>query len=372
MKYILPYLVLAVFFTCSLHVDAQIFGSPPKLAKKRAASNQGSAPKLSRQNTDWKKNRLEYSLGLGASNLLGELGGQDKPGSKFITDIEFGETRYVVSAGVRYFLMPRQSIKTSLFYGRVRGNDALTNYPNRKYRNLHFRSAILELSAQYEYHFLKPKTKHLAAARTTAIFDGNRFGAYAFGGFGGFYFNPKAMYDGSWVALQPLGTEGQELEGGPGKKYSRINIALPLGVGFTYLANNSIQIGLEYGLRLTSTDYIDDVSGFYYDNDVLRAESGDVAADLADPNINPNPENSSWYADGGIRGNPKSRDSYMFLQFTVSSKLSKIYRIKKVKSRQGRKAVYIRNPKAKKVKKGRKMGRRKGGKSRGRKRSSPY
>ena len=38
-------------------------------------------------------------------------------------------------------------------------------------------------------------------------------GSPSFVGVGGFYFNPKAKYEGKWVSLQPLGTEGQGLNG---------------------------------------------------------------------------------------------------------------------------------------------------------------
>ena len=42
----------------------------------------------------------------------------------------------------------------------------------------------------------------------------SRVGFYLFAGVGGFYFDPKAQFQNTWVRLKPLGTEGQGLEGG--------------------------------------------------------------------------------------------------------------------------------------------------------------
>ena len=50
-----------------------------------------------------------------------------------------------------------------------------------------------------------------------------RWTPYVTGGAAVFTFNPKAEYNGEWVALQPLGTEGQGLPQYPDrKKYSLI------------------------------------------------------------------------------------------------------------------------------------------------------
>jgi hypothetical protein len=41
------------------------------------------------------------------------------------------------------------------------------------------------------------------------------------------------------------------------KKYSHFNLAIPLGIGFKYAINRRACLGLEFGMRYTSTDYLD-------------------------------------------------------------------------------------------------------------------
>jgi hypothetical protein len=73
--------------------------------------------------------------------------------------------------------------------------------------------------------------------------------------------------------------------------------------------------------RYTFTDYIDDASTIYYDNDKLRAEKGDAAADLADPSSGENP---NWTAAGSPRGNPKNNDHYLSIFVTFTYNLNPI------------------------------------------------
>ena len=101
-------------------------------------------------------------------------------------------------------------------------------------------------------------------------------------GVGVFWFNPKALYGGTWYELQKLGTEGQGLPNGA-KKYSRISISIPMVIGVRFIVGKKMTIGLEYNFRKTFTDYIDDVSTTYYDNNLLKQSNGVVAAALADP-----------------------------------------------------------------------------------------
>lgn len=301
-------------------------------------------PKIPKQyDQDWKSSRLEYYVGIGTANYLGELGGLDKEGSEFVLDLEPTQFKYSFSGGLRYFMQYQHAITATFSYARITGDDKLTSYPNRNGRNLHFRSSVVELSGRYEFHLLRPLVRHSLNMRRSLSFNGRRFGLFGFAGIGVFYFNPKAEYEGAWIPLQPLGTEGQGLPGGP-RPYSRVALAYPIGFGLTYQFRSYL-LGLEYGLRLTSTDYLDDASGFYYDNEVIRRERGEVAAYLANPSDeSPNPQ---WYETGGIRGNPKDNDSYMFIQVTLSRSTAGLLSFKnpKVKKRKGK--FVGKNPKEK-------------------------
>jgi len=85
-------------------------------------------------------------------------------------------------------------------------------------------------------------------------------------------------------------------------------IGFPVGFGVNMMLTNNIKIGLDFSYRFTFTDYLDDVSTFYYDNDKLRALAGDAAADQADKSPGGNP---NWTVEGAIRGNPANNDAYL-------------------------------------------------------------
>ncbi|MGD1846297.1 MAG: hypothetical protein ACFB10_13000 [Salibacteraceae bacterium] len=292
---------------------------------------------------DWKSARTEIYLGIGTANYLGELGGLDRERSPLIFDLEPTQFKYSFSGGFRYYLQYQHALTTTFSYARITGDDKLTNYPNRNGRNLHFRSPIVELSTRYEFHLLRPIVRHTMNINRTVSFNGRRFGIFGFVGVGAFYFNPKAEFGGAWIPLQPLGTEGQGLPGGP-RPYSRIAIAYPIGFGFTYQFHRYL-LGFEYGLRLTSTDYLDDASGTYYNNDVIRRERGEVAAYLANPSEGT--ENPQWYEEGSVRGNPKDNDAYMFVQITFSRSTAGVVHLKRPKLKRKKAKFAAKNPKDK-------------------------
>jgi len=281
---------------------------------------------LSSFSQNWRYYRNEIYLGLGASNFLGELGGADDIGSNFIKDLELSMTRPTVALGYRFYTSANTALKTSFYYGRLNGDDALTQEIARHNRNLHFKSPVVELSTQFEFFLIRQKMSALYQLRGVKGNRTNNFSLYGFLGVAGFYFNPKAQYnvDGAWYALQPLGTEGQGLNGEA--KYKRISYAIPSGIGLMYGINKYLSIGLEYGIRKTFTDYIDDVSTVYYDNNAIRAANGDAAAYLADPSLWPVSENGKLNGatnPGFQRGDPTDKDTYMFAILSLNYKFLK-------------------------------------------------
>lgn len=279
----------------------------------------------------WKQTRNEFSFGIGASNFLGELGGKDEIGKDLSPrDLEISETKYVLNAGWRYFVQKNMCVKTSLYYGMVSGDDALTKEPFRNGRNLSFKSPIYEISAIYEYHVIAEKQGRLYKVRGTKGTLAFIVGMYPFLGIGAIYYNPKAFYEGKWVKLQPLGTEGQGIKEGT-KKYSRISYCIPMGIGFRYSINQQMGLGMELGFRKTFTDYIDDVSTEYYDKEEIRNVNGDIAAELSDRSL---PESIAGSNPGDQRGDYTEKDSYMFGLLAFNYKLSKKRGFRRIKSRR--------------------------------------
>jgi hypothetical protein len=153
---------------------------------------------------------------------------------------------------------------------------------------------------------------------------------YGFLGVGGFYYNPKSIRAGVWHSLRPLRTEGQGIKPGT-KEYSKISICVPMGMGLKYAVNRRWNIGLEYGLRLTFTDYIDDVSTVYVDPALLQAAFDPQTAVIATYFAQPGGYDISAADNGGVdptgvgqqRGESKYNDAYMFMTVTVNYKIGK-------------------------------------------------
>jgi hypothetical protein len=269
----------------------------------------------------WQKNRYEVVYSLGATNFLGELGGADRIGTNGLRDLEFPATRPVIGLGYRYKFSRTTAVKGNLFFGYVGGNDNLTKDIARNNRNLNFRSPVLELSGQFEYMLIKERPGHRYNLRGVRGWRNIGIEAYVFGGLGGFFFNPRGKYNGLWYSLKPLCTEGEGLVPSR-KKYSKVQLCIPFGIGFKYKISKNLYIGLEYGIRKTFTDYIDDVSTTYFDPNALFDNKGILATQLANPTNN-SADNPKMTLPGQQRGDPRDKDAYMFAVITVYYKLKK-------------------------------------------------
>lgn len=276
----------------------------------------------------WRYVRHEVFFGVGASNFLGDLGGSKGIGTHGIKDLRVKPTRPSLAAGYKFMITPAISVKGVAIWGYLSGDDALTKNVIRNNRNLSFRSMIGEFSALVEYYpsgdRVVPNYKVTGIVGTKSI----TFIPYFYTGIGLTLFNPKTNYNGSWVALQPLATEGQGLGGRP-DKYKRVTACFPVGAGLKYMIDKQWSLSFDISLRYTLSDYIDDVSTSYYRPDLIEANYGTTAAALSDRAIDP----SLGYTgavplgDGRYnymqRGNPKYNDAYMFAIISVHYRFKK-------------------------------------------------
>lgn len=308
-------------------------------------SSNVSAQYFNGNNTFWKNQRHSFGFGIGAANFLGELGGRDQIGTRFIYDMEWSETKPALQANYRYQVTSRIFAKAQFAFALVGGNDALTNEMFRQNRNLHFRSTIYELSLQMEVDVVQFKNDsryNLSSAATK-----NSSSIYVSIGAGVTRFNPKANFQGEWFALRKFGTEGQKQEGGP-EQYSLFTVVLPLGVGFRYELNREWTLGIELVHRVTFTDYMDDVSTDYFDNDIIKQTQGELASHFADPSlgyfVDENgreiPLNSTF--TGAQRGQPAENDAYFTLSINAYYNIQKSFKRGKgrVTKRRHRRAVF--------------------------------
>jgi hypothetical protein len=83
-------------------------------------------------------------------------------------------------------------------------------------------------------------------------------------GIGVFSFDPYAYLGGEKYLLRTLGTEGQGSSLYPElQPYNPIAISIPIHLGAKYAINARTNVFAELTYRMTSTDYLDDVSGLY-------------------------------------------------------------------------------------------------------------
>ncbi len=280
----------------------------------------------SAQSTLWRRKRKEFFFGSGATNFLGELGGANQIGTNGIKDFDAKSIRPDFILGYRYRVSKETAIKGNLVYAFVGGDDKLTTEAFRNNRNINFRSPVLELSAQFEYIIGRERPGHIYNLQGIRGWRYINVQTYFFAGIGGIYMNPKSKLDGKWYALRPLCTEGQGMVP-TRKKYSNFQVVIPFGMGFKYALNNEWSVGIEYGIRKTFTDYVDDVSKTYFDPNALMEEKGPMAVYFANPSnysLPPeygNPVNVT--AAGQQRGDPRDKDSYMFAFISFYYKIPK-------------------------------------------------
>lgn len=246
---------------------------------------------------------FEMGLFLGGSNYKGEL-------SERITDITDWNT--AVGLNAKYRFDRTVALRLGVNVGKISGSDFDSEDPFTVNRNLSFRSMIYEVSLATEIHLMTGPAFNKTAHPFINI------------GLAGFYFNPQTRYDGRWVDLQPLGTEGQgTLEYDYAKPYSLYQFSMPVGAGIEIALTKKWYLSIEGGYRFTLTDFLDDVSGYYADPNAIAVTHG-VNSDafaLYDRRIEKEnyPDASGFYPFQN-RGNPKDRDGYFFFGITITKK----------------------------------------------------
>tara|TARA_B110000438_G_scaffold83256_1_gene82927 strand:- start:1291 stop:2121 length:831 start_codon:yes stop_codon:yes gene_type:complete len=209
----------------------------------------------------------------------------------------------------------RVAFRMNFLYGMVRGDDFKSGVEQQVKRNLSFKSSIIEIGPVIEINFFP----YIQGQYQT---NKEGFGTpYFFAGITYMRMNPKAKYEGEWIELQPLSTEGQGTSQNDNKPYTLSQISIPFGIGAKLNVSPRIAFSIEYGLRKTFTDYLDDVSGLYPNQTLLAQEAGVLSAELSDRSSNPEGINNTNY--GLQRGNPNNKDWYSFSGIMLTFSLVK-------------------------------------------------
>jgi hypothetical protein len=264
----------------------------------------------------WNRYKKEVGLTLGASNLMGDLGGGPNDGSQF-GDFQIENSRFAVGGFFKYRFHDRFAAKFNLIYAQLYADDKTTANPGRRNRNLDARVNLLEFSGQLEFYIFKEVIGSQYKIKGVKGYGSSVFAMYIFAGLGASHFTPYGTdASGAWVKLPPLNTEGQGLPGGP-SDYSQMAMVFPLGLGLKYNITREFGIQFEGGVRFTTTDYLDDVSNTYYDPTILaqQPENGPLSAYMSDKRIEGREYSSA------IRGGNAKKDAYVFGLLSLTYRL---------------------------------------------------
>jgi hypothetical protein len=244
----------------------------------------------------------EIGYQVGTGYYIGDLNPSNPLGSRF----NLAQGGYY-----RHNFNSRVGLRFQIMDGVVEAWDEDSDNAWSQNRNLHFRNKITEFSVSGEINYID----HVLGDSR------DRLTGYLTAGLAFFNHDPEAMDSfGNWHPLQPLGTEGQGWIDGV-DNYSLSGFALPFGMGFKVNIGPAMSFQLEWGMRKTWTDYLDDVSTSYVNESALRQERGELSAELAD-NIIILPEglNSN---EGLQRGDPGRNDQYGYFLASISFRVSK-------------------------------------------------
>ncbi|HEY9005626.1 MAG TPA: DUF6089 family protein [Ohtaekwangia sp.] len=262
-----------------------------------------------------RRNRnLLVGFGSGTANYYGEM---VNPG-------EFGALKFNIAANAEYYLRERISVRTTLTFFQISGNDAKAN-DDRQERNLSFKSSNIELSALGVLN-LSPVGLR--------FYQRSQINLHAFAGIGLLYFNPKAEYKGKTYALEPLQTEG--------RGYSRVTPVIPIGLGARIKLDPFFNILIEGGYRITFTDHLDDVSVRRYPE--ASTLKSDLSRALSDRRVEIGTQ-PPIPSQQGVRGNPNKNDGYFLANITLQYYLpTEIFQDSQRKLYNRKRKYYYRRP----------------------------
>lgn len=208
-----------------------------------------------------------------------------------------------ISVAIRRTLNDYQSIQFQFTTGQLGASDTDAVDVEALQRNLEFHTRIREFSLIFAQNLNFFDICYSKITQTP----------YVFAGIGMFFFNPTAELDGMVHELQPAGTEGQFNSAyyGPERTpYKLYQLAFPIGFGYKYRIYRNTTLAFQMGWRKTFFDYLDDVSRTYAPADSWDHIDGQGSR-LSNRSGLPQTVED-------MRGDPKTKDSYMFYGFSIA------------------------------------------------------
>ncbi len=218
--------------------------------------------------------------------------------------ISVPQLKPAMGAGFVYEFNPNWAVALQFNYAKAAGDDRFN--PSNAARNLRFESDLFTFSATTEYCLMD--------LRDYAV------SPYVHLGFGIFKFSPYLPLDnGNRIILFEYATEGQGFVDGK-SPYSLTSWCVPIGGGFQWSLTRNTRLAAHISYQFTGTDYMDDVSTTYVDENILRQYKGQNGVNIAYRG-NLLPGGAPYPAAGTPRGNPKNKDSYLLAGLSLRFRL---------------------------------------------------
>ena len=184
----------------------------------------------------------------------------------------FKETKFSFGAYIRDYLSNSLALRAGVNIGQFSGNDS--NFERNKLRGFSFSSSFQEIALDLSWEPFGNKRFNPEASGTIS--------PYLFGGLA--YLNHKTTTKYSFENESLL----DEIAIDQNEDVSKGRLVIPMGLGIKFDLSQKVSFGIEYGNRITFTDYLDGVSA-----------SG-------------NPNKNDWYGIGNVqfiyRFNDKDKD----------------------------------------------------------------
>lgn len=229
---------------------------------------------------------------IGTSYYLGDL----NPTKQFPS----GHNHFSWGILIRQPINERWAWKSNFIRTQLSGSDASNNTAQSIQRNLSFTTNLTEVSTQFEFNFFR---YHSFVIR-------HHISPYMFGGFGLAWIDPRTTLNGNEYNLRQYITEDKKAI------TKRTQFVIPFGMGIKFKMSHRIMFSVEFGLRKTFTDYLDDVSTAYpedpQDLTTISQALSNKSEDTESRNI--------W---GTQRGNPSKKDLYTNTNISVLLRIGK-------------------------------------------------
>lgn len=244
---------------------------------------------------------FEIACGFGVSSYQGDI----------MVPLGSGQVKLANNQSFKFNFNSHWGLKASFSRINFEADDAKSGDKWQIERNLSFENSVKEIGLSLEFNFwpYKPLYNRVVQSPYISI------------GVARILFCPLAEYNGQLIPLQPLGTEGQGLYRRVGSsisvyenEYPLSGWALPISIGYRISFNKYIGFATEFNYAFTNTDYLDDISGKYFDPQILAIYKGRSSEFLSDKSSIVTGESR---AVGTQRGSNSYLDNYWSLMFRL-------------------------------------------------------